>query len=564
MASQMPNPAAPIGSPAYARAAKPAAWFDVVTNGRMDRSMPYFNQSLTGQQRWDVLAYVFSLSTTPNALQQGSASYEANCASCHGAQGKGDGPQAGATKPQDLSDPAWQSETAGNDIFQAITSGKGGMPAFSAKLSEDQRWALADYVRSMENASPMLAAAGTPGTGVAPQATGAASGVGEQNTGQATPAGTAASGAVGTISGQVKNGSGDATPAGLQVTLHGYDSLQETITQVTTADGQGKYSFAGVEEPSGRVFMVSVSYKNTVFNSDIVPVQAGSAATDLPVTIYEPTTDTSALSVDRLHVFFDFSNTGAVQVVQLYVISNSGNKAVVSAGAGKPIMQFALPKGATNLQFQQGSLGGRYVATENGFGDTQSIPPGTDQGQLLFYFNLPYDKKADIALPVTMAVKSVVLMVPKGGVQVQGANIQDGGDQNVQGVTFHLYNAENLAAGSTLAFTLSGTPSTVTTTGLINGGSLLTIEIGLTVFVLALGAAFFWLRRASRRALKADGAPVPAAGTNGKAGGEEPETLMDAIIALDDLYQAGKLPETAYRERRAELKARLAEQMGEA
>ncbi len=29
---------------------------------------------------------------------------------------------------------------------------------------------------------------------------------------------------------------------------------------------------------------------------------------------------------------------------------------------------------------------------------------------------------------------------------------------------------------------------------------------------------------------------------------------MDAILALDDLYQAGELPEEAYRLRRAELK----------
>ena len=32
---------------------------------------------------------------------------------------------------------------------------------------------------------------------------------------------------------------------------------------------------------------------------------------------------------------------------------------------------------------------------------------------------------------------------------------------------------------------------------------------------------------------------------------------MDAIIALDDQYQAGELPEDAYRQRRAELKERL-------
>ena len=37
---------------------------------------------------------------------------------------------------------------------------------------------------------------------------------------------------------------------------------------------------------------------------------------------------------------------------------------------------------------------------------------------------------------------------------------------------------------------------------------------------------------------------------------------MDAIIALDDEFQAGKLPREAYETRRAELKARLAELQG--
>ena len=32
---------------------------------------------------------------------------------------------------------------------------------------------------------------------------------------------------------------------------------------------------------------------------------------------------------------------------------------------------------------------------------------------------------------------------------------------------------------------------------------------------------------------------------------------MDAILALDDLYQEGQLPEDAYQQRRAELKGML-------
>jgi hypothetical protein len=35
------------------------------------------------------------------------------------------------------------------------------------------------------------------------------------------------------------------------------------------------------------------------------------------------------------------------------------------------------------------------------------------------------------------------------------------------------------------------------------------------------------------------------------------EEILDAIIALDDLYRAKKIPAEAYQSRRAELKARL-------
>ena len=40
-------------------------------------------------------------------------------------------------------------------------------------------------------------------------------------------------------------------------------------------------------------------------------------------------------------------------------------------------------------------------------------------------------------------------------------------------------------------------------------------------------------------------------------GYDDSETVMDAILALDDLYKEGKLPESAYLERRAQLKKRL-------
>jgi hypothetical protein len=44
--------------------------------------------------------------------------------------------------------------------------------------------------------------------------------------------------------------------------------------------------------------------------------------------------------------------------------------------------------------------------------------------------------------------------------------------------------------------------------------------------------------------------------------GETSDSLMDAILALDDQYQAGEIPEEAYRLRRDELKQRLQALLG--
>lgn len=75
------------------------------------------------------------------------------CASCHGAEGKGDG-IAGANlnpKPRNFhsADQKWTNGTSELAIFNTLTNGisKNGMPAFSS-LSEDERWALVHQVRA--------------------------------------------------------------------------------------------------------------------------------------------------------------------------------------------------------------------------------------------------------------------------------------------------------------------------------------------------------------------------------------------------------------------------------
>ena len=76
--------------------------------------------------------------------------YAAQCLSCHGPAGHGDGPAAKDLnpKPRNLSDPAIQSQTDGS-IFWKLTEGRKPMPTFDKLISEDDRWNVINYVRTL-------------------------------------------------------------------------------------------------------------------------------------------------------------------------------------------------------------------------------------------------------------------------------------------------------------------------------------------------------------------------------------------------------------------------------
>jgi hypothetical protein len=299
--------------------------------------------------------------------------------------------------------------------------------------------------------------------------------------------------------------------------------------------------------------MATVEYLNASYGSDIGTVESGVTSIDLPITVYETTTDVSVLKADRLHLFFEFMDDKTMRVIELYIITNTSDKTLVAAEAGASTVRFTLPANASNLEFQDGAVGGRYVKTQDGFGDTASVRPGSGSYEVLFSYTMPYQKKLDLDRSVLMPVEAVVILVPEGQMKIKSDMLQDGGTRDVEGTQYHTYTGSELAAGATLHLSLTGRPgSSVPTLTTASNTDLL---VGLSVFGMALILAGVWLYRRTR-------APVMEVEA-GLVSSESPDSLMDAIIALDDLYQAGRLPEEAYVTRRAELKDRLKGLVGE-
>ncbi len=554
-AASLPSAPAALAAPDELRAAVPAERFLVVTEGDVAHGMPPFANTLTARQRWDVLAYIYTLGTAPQTLAQGQALYEQRCLECHGSRGLG----------HDLASQKRLAQTSDAELFDDILGDQHTQEVYQG-LSDDDRWALVAYIRSLSfartsettaTASPeaptATPAAETPAAGETtptPAAT-------ETTAENLTPTPTSVHGTL-TITGQVTNGTAGASlPPDLQVTLYGYDEMQEAYSATTTVDAEGKFVFHDVPNAPNRVFFATAEYQNVIYGSRGVTAPPGKDTLDMPFSIYETTTDHSTLQVDRLHVFASLNGDQMLEVVEIYVITNTGDKTVVGKTPDDPVLVFDLPAGAMNLQFQDGVIGGRYIQTAHGFGDLMPVYP-QHTAQEVFAYDLPFEgKRLEVSHPVPLPVAAAVLMVPEGELSMSGDRLVDNGVQSdSQGSAYHVYNMDALAAGENLTFTVERVSAGLSLTG----NSKTSLAIGLMAIGAALIAvAVVLFKRPAPEEAEAE-PPLPASPDDAPeqpAEAEDPETLMDAILALDDLYQEGKIAEEVYQKRRALLKARL-------
>jgi len=73
--------------------------------------------------------------------------YDAKCAKCHGSNGRGRTLRGKLDHARDFTDAGWQNNVSDERLFNSISNGRGKMPDFKKKLSEQQIDALVTYVR---------------------------------------------------------------------------------------------------------------------------------------------------------------------------------------------------------------------------------------------------------------------------------------------------------------------------------------------------------------------------------------------------------------------------------
>jgi mono/diheme cytochrome c family protein len=88
---------------------------------------------------------------TPENLAAARAIYMDKCANCHGEKGFGDGPEAGMydPPPASLADAPLMNGMPDGEIYWKITEGRKPMPSFKNQLSDEQRWQLVNFLRTL-------------------------------------------------------------------------------------------------------------------------------------------------------------------------------------------------------------------------------------------------------------------------------------------------------------------------------------------------------------------------------------------------------------------------------
>ncbi len=528
----LPVSVIPIGLPEFARDATPAKWYATVTQGNLERFMPPFN-SLTDQERWDVISYALTLHTTNEQVELGKTLFEQNCAGCDPV----------------FSNLEMMSALSEDDLVKLMREGKESFPAFGSGFSDEEAYAAAAYIRTLTFAvpsSPVVESATQ--TPVAAEAvTPSAEGTPTDGTPQAQVTEEAG---VSVVRGTIENHTGADLPAGLKVTLHGYDHGTDPSagpTEFLNVQGDvnpdGTYIF-DAELLENQIYLTEVEVDGLKYKSEFAVVPAG--ATELviqPIVVYPTTSDLSVLTVEELQVFFDFASAD-VQIFSVFFINNTSDKTVLvemSDGQNIPFIKF--PEGATGLGFETTDSSAGFVSTENGF----AMPPNEEPYGLIAFASIPKSKEIKIIQPALLPINAVSLYLPEG-VTAEGASLVDGGIQSLQGANFHVYTAAAVAKDGNLEFTLNGEPETVAESPDITQNQ--TVLIGVGGLGVALIIAGVWMYLRDRR--KSDEEDEEDEDIF-----EDTESNLDAIIALDDLHRVGKISDEAYKKRREELTGAL-------
>lgn len=513
-ASGLPAPPTSFADLLPLQSRSPQEMFQVVKEGRLDRGMPPWKNRLRDAEIWVTVAYLYDLNLSAEDYETGRAIYETSCASCHGSEGRGDGPEAGDMAVPDLS--RWPAgiNVSNQDWLESIQSSE-THSATLAGLDPASTARVVGYMRTLGYGSVHEPLEGA-----------------------------------GVILGTVMMISPEepADFSGLEVTLRAFrGSLEPALTVTTTVDAMDTFRFENLSTAPDVLYSISTRWEGAFYSSGVVTFPPGEDLLPVTLRVAAATEEDPGLRADQVHWFIDITEQG-VDVVELVSISNPGDRAykgrpVPGFEGARAAVRWALPQRATDVVVDGGEIGGRFLLVDNTLVDTLPVSPGRNARRLLFRYRLPLEgRKVRLVHPLSMPVPSLTAFIADRGQKVQTDELTQGESRDVNGVPFISYTGRDFSAGDEVEILLEGLPAggqrarqAVPETTARLAGVILAALAGVALFAVMV----YRVRR-----------PVVTAARQQQAYRVRRDLLLAEIAALDNQFEAGELDEATYREER--------------
>ncbi|GMQ78768.1 MAG: hypothetical protein BMS9Abin02_1303 [Anaerolineae bacterium] len=365
--------------------------------------------------------------------------------------------------------------------------------------------------------------------------------------------------ATGVITGRIINRTQDGSvPEKLDLMLHAWDeNFDEKFMLDTNSKTDGTFEFREVSLDPKLLYAVMLTYDDTVYASEPVTVIEGQTKLSLEIPIYESTTDTSSVKVERQHILFDTDLDG-LMVAEIYILSNTGDRTIIGQANEEdaPIssLMFSLPEDATKISFNETSRGGRFILTPGGFVDTAPVRPGSNISQVVVTYVLPYEDGLTYSWVANWPVERLNFMVTSGiGLALEGDNLTRVGTQQLDGGgEVDIFSHESVNSGDKVTVALSGTllrpliapEGDMTTTAQTDArfSSQKNLALGgVALGLVVLGVGVWWYRRPD---------PEDLFDVEDKSEASY-DQLLTQIALLDEAHDRGEINSSDYISQRA-------------
>jgi hypothetical protein len=179
----------------------------------------------------------------------------------------------------------------------------------------------------------------------------------------------------------VTNETGGLSPASdAEVALTIYQDSEPFDRKIGRSDSQGVCSFEDVPTGRGLVVVAMAKNQDMMFSSQPMSLEhAHDKMYQLHISVYDVSTDTSALSVGTHHFVIRVDPLG-VFIDEYLQIINDSDKAVTSSEKSpddRPIvLKVYLPEGFKDIKYSKYFQEHAIAITDEGFIDTMAVPPG--------------------------------------------------------------------------------------------------------------------------------------------------------------------------------------------